>query len=118
MSTDDAEVKAGLRALGEPITLFGEGPADRRERWGKITSVIFCRTLSAVILEIFWANNLIKKPVKLCQCDREEAGSRQEVKVCVCVFRLRSVLSVVGPDALKKSRKDEERAKRSQDEVS
>uniref|UniRef100_A0AAQ6A0S5 U4/U6 small nuclear ribonucleoprotein Prp4 n=1 Tax=Amphiprion ocellaris TaxID=80972 RepID=A0AAQ6A0S5_AMPOC len=61
VSTDDAEVKAGLRALGEPITLFGEGPADRRER-------------------------------------------------------LRSVLSVVGPDALKKSRKDEERAKRSHDE--
>ncbi|XP_014874028.1 U4/U6 small nuclear ribonucleoprotein Prp4 [Poecilia latipinna] len=59
VSTDDAEVKAGLRALGEPITLFGEGPADRRER-------------------------------------------------------LRSVLSVVGPDALK--RKDEERAKRSRDE--
>uniref|UniRef100_A0A673AV29 U4/U6 small nuclear ribonucleoprotein Prp4-like n=1 Tax=Sphaeramia orbicularis TaxID=375764 RepID=A0A673AV29_9TELE len=61
VSTDDAEVKAGLRALGEPITLFGEGPADRRER-------------------------------------------------------LRSILSVVGPDALKKSRKDEERAKRSQEE--
>uniref|UniRef100_G3PS33 Pre-mRNA processing factor 4 (PRP4)-like domain-containing protein n=1 Tax=Gasterosteus aculeatus aculeatus TaxID=481459 RepID=G3PS33_GASAC len=57
VSTDDAEVKAGLRALGEPITLFGEGPADRRER-------------------------------------------------------LRSVLSVVGPDALKKSRRDDERAKR------
>uniref|UniRef100_G3PS34 Pre-mRNA processing factor 4 (PRP4)-like domain-containing protein n=1 Tax=Gasterosteus aculeatus aculeatus TaxID=481459 RepID=G3PS34_GASAC len=56
VSTDDAEVKAGLRALGEPITLFGEGPADRRER-------------------------------------------------------LRSVLSVVGPDALKKSRRDDERAK-------
>lgn len=33
VSTDDAEVKAGLRALGEPITLFGEGPADRRERF-------------------------------------------------------------------------------------
>ncbi|XP_078812554.1 U4/U6 small nuclear ribonucleoprotein Prp4 isoform X1 [Oryzias latipes] len=61
VSTDDAEVKAGLRALGEPITLFGEGPADRRER-------------------------------------------------------LRSVLSVVGPDALKKSRKDEDRARRSQEQ--
>ncbi|XP_061589529.1 U4/U6 small nuclear ribonucleoprotein Prp4 [Cololabis saira] len=61
VSTDDAEVKAGLRALGEPITLFGEGPADRRER-------------------------------------------------------LRGILSVVGPDALKKSRKDEDRVKRSQDE--
>ena len=33
------------------------------------------------------------------------------------VCRLRGVLSVVGPDALKKSRKDDERGKRSQDEV-
>ena len=32
VSTDDAEVKACLRALGEPITIFGEGPAERRER--------------------------------------------------------------------------------------
>lgn len=30
--TDDAEVKARLRELKEPICLFGEGPADRRER--------------------------------------------------------------------------------------
>ncbi|KAF3848380.1 hypothetical protein F7725_014877, partial [Dissostichus mawsoni] len=61
VSTDDSEVKAGLRALGEPIVLFGEGPADRRER-------------------------------------------------------LRGVLSVVGPDALKKSRREEEKGKKSQDE--
>uniref|UniRef100_W5KH70 Pre-mRNA splicing tri-snRNP complex factor PRPF4 n=1 Tax=Astyanax mexicanus TaxID=7994 RepID=W5KH70_ASTMX len=61
VSTDDAEVKACLRALGEPITLFGEGPAERRER-------------------------------------------------------LRNVLSVVGPDALKKSKKDEEKAKHSQED--
>ncbi|XP_053390817.1 U4/U6 small nuclear ribonucleoprotein Prp4-like, partial [Mercenaria mercenaria] len=32
VSTDDSEVKAHLRQLGEPICLFGEGPADRRER--------------------------------------------------------------------------------------
>ncbi|CAL9682009.1 unnamed protein product [Knipowitschia caucasica] len=63
VSTDDTEVKAGLRALGEPITVFGEGPADRRER-------------------------------------------------------LRSILSVVGPDALKKSRKDEDRVRRTHDECS
>ncbi|KAG9353845.1 hypothetical protein JZ751_011969 [Albula glossodonta] len=61
VSTDDAEVKACLRALGEPITLFGEGPAERRER-------------------------------------------------------LRNILSVVGPDALKKSKKEDEKAKRSQEE--
>lgn len=32
VSTDDSEVKATLRQLGEPICLFGEGPADRRNR--------------------------------------------------------------------------------------
>ncbi|AEO53613.1 hypothetical protein MYCTH_2295178 [Thermothelomyces thermophilus ATCC 42464] len=30
--TDDARVRAKLRELGHPITLFGEGPADRRDR--------------------------------------------------------------------------------------
>ncbi|KAI1650341.1 WD40 repeat-like protein [Daldinia loculata] len=30
--TDDGRVRARLRELGEPITLFGEGPADRRDR--------------------------------------------------------------------------------------
>lgn len=32
VSTDDCEVKAVLRQIGEPICMFGEGPADRRER--------------------------------------------------------------------------------------
>ena len=32
VSTDDSEVKKNLRQLGEPICLFGEGPADRRNR--------------------------------------------------------------------------------------
>ena len=30
--TDLGEIKARLRELGQPVTLFGEGPADRRER--------------------------------------------------------------------------------------
>lgn len=30
--TDDSRVRMRLRELGEPITLFGEGPADRRDR--------------------------------------------------------------------------------------
>ena len=30
--TDDKEIKLHLRRLGEPICLFGEGPAERRER--------------------------------------------------------------------------------------
>lgn len=32
VSTDDFEVRANLRQLEEPICLFGEGPAERRER--------------------------------------------------------------------------------------
>lgn len=32
VSTDDSEVKKNLRQLGEPICLFGEGPAERRSR--------------------------------------------------------------------------------------
>src|ERR1700760_4252429 len=30
--TDDKRVRARLRELGEPITLFGEGPPERRDR--------------------------------------------------------------------------------------
>ncbi|KAL9594805.1 MAG: hypothetical protein Q9219_006819 [cf. Caloplaca sp. 3 TL-2023] len=30
--TDDAKVRRSLRRLGEPITLFGEGPSERRDR--------------------------------------------------------------------------------------
>lgn len=45
-------------------------------------------------------------------------GNTDLCSLCVCDVRLRNILSVVGPDALKKSRRDEERAKRSQEEVS
>ncbi|KZF23861.1 WD40 repeat-like protein [Xylona heveae TC161] len=30
--TDDGRVRARLREIGEPVTLFGEGPAERRDR--------------------------------------------------------------------------------------
>lgn len=32
MPTDDGRVRKQLREIGEPITLFGEGPGDRRDR--------------------------------------------------------------------------------------
>ena len=35
VTTDDSQVRKQLRALGEPITLFGEGPGDRRDRLRK-----------------------------------------------------------------------------------
>ena len=38
VSTDDAEVKKDLRQLGEPICLFGEGPAERRTRLKELLS--------------------------------------------------------------------------------
>lgn len=46
VSTDDSEVKKNLRQLGEPICLFGEGPAERRSRLRDLLSryipKIFC----------------------------------------------------------------------------
>lgn len=32
VTTDDGEVRRRLRSMGEPVTLFGEGPGDRRDR--------------------------------------------------------------------------------------
>lgn len=37
--TDDGRVRARLRELGEPITLFGEGPGDRRDRLRELLSI-------------------------------------------------------------------------------
>lgn len=38
VSTDDTEVKRNLRQLGEPVCLFGEGPAERRIRLRELLS--------------------------------------------------------------------------------
>ncbi|KAF5299499.1 hypothetical protein FQR65_LT01081 [Abscondita terminalis] len=40
VSTDDGEVKKNLRQLNEPVCLFGEGPADRRNRLRDILACI------------------------------------------------------------------------------
>lgn len=37
--TDDARVRARLREMGEPMTLFGEGPADRRDRLRELLTI-------------------------------------------------------------------------------
>ncbi|KAI1858968.1 uncharacterized protein JN550_012230 [Neoarthrinium moseri] len=37
--TDDGRVRARLREMGEPMTLFGEGPADRRDRLRELMAV-------------------------------------------------------------------------------
>jgi U4/U6 small nuclear ribonucleoprotein PRP4 len=37
--TDDGRVRGRLREMGEPITLFGEGPGDRRDRLRELLSV-------------------------------------------------------------------------------
>ena len=38
VTTDDGEVRRQLRLLGKPITFFGEGPADRRNRLKELLS--------------------------------------------------------------------------------
>ncbi|TVY82380.1 putative WD repeat-containing protein [Lachnellula suecica] len=37
--TDDGRVRARLREMGEPITLFGEGPGDRRDRLRELLAI-------------------------------------------------------------------------------
>ncbi|KFA70522.1 hypothetical protein S40285_00578 [Stachybotrys chlorohalonatus IBT 40285] len=37
--TDDGRVRARLREMGEPMTLFGEGPADRRDRLRELMTI-------------------------------------------------------------------------------
>ena len=37
--TDDGRVRARLRELGEPMTLFGEGPGDRRDRLRELLTI-------------------------------------------------------------------------------
>ena len=37
--TDDGRVRARLREMGEPITLFGEGPGDRRDRLRELLTI-------------------------------------------------------------------------------
>ncbi|KJZ76669.1 hypothetical protein HIM_04005 [Hirsutella minnesotensis 3608] len=37
--TDDGRVRAKLREMGEPVTLFGEGPAERRDRLRELMTI-------------------------------------------------------------------------------
>ena len=37
--TDDGRVRAKLREMGEPMTLFGEGPGDRRDRLRELMTI-------------------------------------------------------------------------------
>lgn len=69
VSTDDSEVKKNLRQLGEPICLFGEGPAERRSRLRDLLSryipKIFCHfkksTFCVPLSVIKSVNTLFKK---------------------------------------------------------
>ena len=61
VSTYDLEVKACLRALGEPIALFGEGPAERRERW--VTSMVLSYPSNILMCGL-----KMKDPLKILWC--------------------------------------------------
>lgn len=49
VSTDDDEVKKNLRQLGQAICLFGEGPAERRNRLRELLS----RFLHFLVVRIY-----------------------------------------------------------------
>lgn len=69
--TDDTEIQIQLRAIGEPICLFGEDKQDRRERLRKFLSII--------------------GDIQQFQKQKEDDRSRKELDVS-----MRKVLNVAG----------------------
>lgn len=51
VSTDDDEVKKSLRKLGQAICLFGEGPAERRNRLRELLSRYLPITFTTLLLK-------------------------------------------------------------------
>jgi len=51
VSTDDDEVKKNLRKLGQAICLFGEGPAERRNRLRELLSRYLKLTFMNVLVD-------------------------------------------------------------------
>ncbi|KAL2798158.1 WD40-repeat-containing domain protein [Aspergillus keveii] len=66
--TDDTRVRARLRELGEPITLFGEGPADRRDRLRELLTDIAEQQEAAAAEE----------DIEMEEAADEEEGEQQE----------------------------------------
>lgn len=64
--TDDGRVRTRLREMGEPMTLFGEGPADRRDR---------LRELMTIQAEL---NGLENGDITMEDADEQEEGDEQE----------------------------------------
>ncbi|KAJ5218260.1 uncharacterized protein N7498_000359 [Penicillium cinerascens] len=62
--TDDTRVRMRLRELGEPITLFGEGPGDRRDRLRELLTDL--------------AERQGEGDVEMEEPEEEEAGEQQE----------------------------------------
>lgn len=62
VSTDDDEVKKNLRKLGQPICLFGEGPAERRNRLRELLSR-YC--FYFLFLERYLITMLINNDIKI-----------------------------------------------------
>jgi len=52
VSTDDDEVKKNLRKLGQAICLFGEGPAERRNRLRELLSRYLTFIFTIVLVNV------------------------------------------------------------------
>ncbi|KAJ5780841.1 hypothetical protein N7457_006001 [Penicillium paradoxum] len=78
--TDDTRVRARLRELGEPITLFGEGPSDRRDRLREFLTDL--------------AEKQGEGDIEMEEAEAEEEGEQQEE------------FYTAGGDALLEARKD------------
>lgn len=64
--TDDTRVRTRLRELGEPITLFGEGPGDRRDRLRELLTDLSERQAGGGV------------DIEMEEAEDEEEGEQQE----------------------------------------
>ncbi|KAK7094688.1 U4/U6 small nuclear ribonucleoprotein Prp4-like [Littorina saxatilis] len=85
VSTDDAEVKATLRQLREPICLFGEGPAERRTRLRQLLAVL---GEDAVKQRRAPAQEVKKKDEDNITWYHEGPSSLKESRYCIAEFSI------------------------------
>ncbi|EED16100.1 pre-mRNA splicing factor, putative [Talaromyces stipitatus ATCC 10500] len=73
--TDDTRVRLRLRELGEPITLFGEGPGDRRDRLRELLTTLQERQESGEDVDMLRERAQTATPAA---AEEEEEGDQQE----------------------------------------
>lgn len=75
VSTDDNEVRRSLRQLGEPVCLFGEGPAERRARLRDLLSLyVYLKCIENYVPNLFILYLALAKMPSIRRWKRKKRG--------------------------------------------